>query len=165
MKHALMRMAAAVLFLPAAAGAFTGALPDDKVIDTPRPAAVPALSERQGVLSWTVLADVRSVAQKGKMVSEFSSQIRALDKTAVRVQGFMIPLEAGASQKRFLLSASSPTCEFCIPGGPESLVEVRARQPVKYTSNPVIMSGNFVIAGNDGDGVLYRLTDADLTAP
>jgi uncharacterized protein len=165
MKYALMLMVAAASCFQATAGAFTGALPDNKVIDTPRSEAVPALTERQGVLSWTVLADVRSVEQKGKIVSEFSSKIRALDKTPVKVQGFMIPLEAGTSQKRFLLSASSPTCEFCIPGGPESLVEVRARQPVKYTNNPVIMSGNFVVVGNDGDGVLYRLTDADLTAP
>jgi hypothetical protein len=164
MKHALILMAAACYFQPTA-HAFTGALPDNKVIDTPRQQAAPALTERQGVLSWTVLADVRSVEQKGKMVSEFSGRIRALDKTPVKVQGFMIPLEAGTSQKRFLLSASSPTCEFCVPGGPESFVEVRARQPVTYTNNPVIMSGNFVIAGNDGDGVLYRLTDANLVAP
>jgi|SRR5579862_9075553 len=157
--------ASALLLFQSSVMAFTGALPDNKVIDPAPPArSAPALSELKGVVSWATLADVRSVKQKDKIVPGFSDKVIALDKTQVKVQGFMIPLEGGASQKRFLLSSTSPTCEFCIPGGPESLVEVHAKRAFEYTTAPIIVSGKFVVAGNDGDGVLYRLTEADSTS-
>jgi uncharacterized protein len=165
MKHALIWAATVAVFANSAA-AFTGALPDNKVIDTtPPPRATPMLAELKGFLSWATLAGVRSVKQQDKIVPQFSGSILALDKTRVKVQGFMIPLEAGAGQKRFLLSATSSTCDFCLPGGPETLVEVRANEPIKYTTDPIMVSGNFIVAGNDGDGVLYRLTEAHSTAP
>ena len=119
------------------------------------------LPERAGVVSWRTLALVVPVQQGGRMVPEFSKDILTLDKQDVKVQGFIIPLDMGDKQKRFLLSAVPPHCSFCMPAGPEAIVEVIAKTPVKCSFDPIIVSGRFSIVKDDSAGVLYRLTDAE----
>ncbi len=118
------------------------------------------LPERAGVVSWRTLAQVSPVQKNGRMVPEFSRDIITLDKRDVRVQGFMIPLDMGDKQTRFLLSAVPPHCAFCMPAGPDSVVEVIAKTPVKYGFEPIVVSGRFAVIADDATGVLYRLTDA-----
>ena len=118
------------------------------------------LPERAGVVSWRTLAQVSPVQQNGRMVPEFSKDIITLDKRDVKVQGFMIPLDMGDKQKRFLLSAVPPHCSFCMPAGPDAVVEVIARTPVKFGFEPIVVSGRFAVVTDDATGVLYRLTDA-----
>ena len=76
------------------------------------------LPELSGVVSWKTLAKVAPVAKNGKMVAEFSKDILGLDRKDVRVQGFIIPLDMGEKQSRFLLSSVPPHCQFCLPAGP-----------------------------------------------
>jgi hypothetical protein len=118
------------------------------------------LPERAGVVSWKTLAQVQPVKQGGKMVPEFSREILALDRKDVKVQGFMIPLDIGDKQKRFLISAVPPHCQFCLPAGPDALVEVEAKTPVSYTFDPIVIAGRFAVVKDDASGVLYRMTDA-----
>ena len=118
------------------------------------------LPERAGVVSWRTLAQVSSVKQGGKMVPEFSKDIVALDKKDTRVQGFMIPLDVGDKQKRFLITSVPPHCSFCLPAGPDSVVEVVAKTPVKYTFDPIVVAGRFSVLKDDASGLLYRLSDA-----
>jgi hypothetical protein len=118
------------------------------------------LPERAGVVSWRVLAQVQPVKQGNKMVPEFSKDILALDAKETRVQGFMIPLDVGDKQKRFLLTAVPPHCSFCLPAGPDSVVEIVAKTPVRYTFDPIVLSGKFAVLRNDSAGLLYRLSDA-----
>ena len=119
------------------------------------------LPERAGVVSWRTLSQVQPVKQNGKMVAEFSKEILGLDKKDVRVQGFIIPLDIGDKQKRFLLTAVPPHCAFCLPAGPDGVVEVVAKTPVKYGFEPIVVSGRFAVLKDDPNGVLYRLTDAE----
>jgi hypothetical protein len=118
------------------------------------------LPELAGVVSWKTLAQVQPVKQGGKIVPEFSREIMALDRKDVKVQGFMIPLDIGDKQKRFLISAVPPHCQFCLPAGPDSLVEVEAKTPVTYTFDPIVVTGRFAVVKDDPSGVLYRMTGA-----
>jgi len=118
------------------------------------------LPERAGVVSWRTLAQVTPVQQGGRMVNEFSKDILTLDKRDVKVQGFMIPLDMGDKQMRFLLSAVPSDCAFCMPAGPDGVVEIIARTPVKFGFEPIVVSGRFAVLKDDANGVLYRLTDA-----
>jgi len=52
------------------------------------------------------------------------------------------------------------TCAFCMPGGPENTVEVRSKQAVKYTFEPVVLTGKFEVLKEEPTGIFYRLTDA-----
>jgi hypothetical protein len=118
------------------------------------------LPELAGVVSWKLLAQVEPVKQGGKMVPSFSKEILGLDRTDVKVQGFMIPLDIGDKQKRFLISAVPPHCQFCLPAGPDAIVEVEARSPVAYTFDPIVVTGKFAVVKDDASGILYRMTGA-----
>lgn len=131
-------------------------LPPSPFMDKPLP-------ELKGVVSWKTLAEVKPVKQKDKFVPEFGKAVVALDKKEVKLQGFMMPLDMGEKQTRFILSALPPSCSFCLPGGPEQLVEVQAKAAVKYGFEPIILTGKLAVLKDDPMGLYYRLTDAVLT--
>ena len=118
------------------------------------------LPELSGVVPWKTLAQVEPVKQGNKMVPQFSKDILGLDRKDVRIQGFMIPLDMTDQQNHFLISAVPPHCPFCLPAGPDSIVEVLARKPVAYGFEPIVVSGRFAVLTGDVSGVLYRMTDA-----
>lgn len=118
------------------------------------------LPERKDVLSWKTLAQVELIKQKDRYVPQFAKSVASLDQKEVKVQGFMMPLQTGDKQTHFVLSAMPQTCAFCMPGGPEAMVEVKTKTPVKYTFEPVIVTGKLAVLKDDPTGVFYRLTDA-----
>ena len=120
------------------------------------------LPERKDVVSWKLLAQVELVKVKDRYQPQFSSGVAALDAKEVKIQGFMMPLEMGDKQSHFILSATPQDCSFCMPGGPESLVEVKTKTPMAYGVAPVILSGKLAVLKSDPTGVFYRLTDAVL---
>ena len=117
------------------------------------------LEERADILSWKLLAQVTPRAEKKKIVPTFPAAVQALDRKTVKVQGFMMPLEAGDKQQHFLLSSVPTTCSFCVPAGPEGLVEVRTKKPVRYTLEPVIVEGQLAVLSDDPYGLYYRVED------
>ena len=118
------------------------------------------LPDRKDVVSWKLLSQVELVKQKDRYVPQFSSNVTALNKKEVKMQGFMLPLQMGDKQTHFVLAAMPQTCSFCMPGGPESLVEVKSKQPVKYTFDAIILTGKLEVLKDDPTGIFYRLTDA-----
>ena len=118
------------------------------------------LPDRKDVVSWKLLAQVELVKVKDRYQPQFSSGVAALDAKEVKVQGFMMPLEMGDKQTHFMLSAMPQSCAFCLPGGPEQIVEIKSKTPVKYTFDPVILTGKLAVLKDDPTGVFYRLTDA-----
>jgi hypothetical protein len=119
------------------------------------------LPEMQGVVSWKTLSQVEPTKQGDKMVPKFREEVLSLDTKAVRVQGFILPLDMGDEQHHFLLSAVPPHCPFCMPAGPDAIVEVVAKKTVAYGFEPVLLSGKFAVLKDDPSGVLYRLTEAE----
>jgi len=122
--------------------------------------AAQTLPERKDVVSWKLLAQVELVKVKDRFQPQFSAGVAALDAKEVKLQGFMMPLELGDKQSHFILAAAPVDCAFCMPGGPESLVEVKTKQPLAYGMAPVVLSGKLAVLKDDPTGVFYRLTDA-----
>lgn len=120
----------------------------------------PPLQERADVVPWSVLTTVKTRVEKKRILPVFPEPVQALHSKTQRVQGFMMPLEPGEKQRHFLLSSVPLTCSFCLPGGPESMVEVRTRVPVKYSMEPVVVEGTFAVLQDDPYGLYYRITDA-----
>ena len=118
------------------------------------------LPERADVVSWKMLAEVQPVKKGEKMVPEFSKAILALDRSDVKLQGFMIPLDIGDQQRHFLISAVPPHCQFCLPAGPDALVEVEAKNPIAFSIEPIVVGGRFAVVKDDPSGLLYRLSSA-----
>ena len=118
------------------------------------------LSERNDVVPWSVLTSVKTKNEKNRILPVFTRDQTALGDKIQRIQGFMMPLEPGEKQKHFLLSSVPMTCSFCTPGGPESMVEVKTKTPVKYSMEPVVVEGRFAVLNDDPYGLYYRVTDA-----
>jgi uncharacterized protein len=120
----------------------------------------PPLPARGDVVPWMLLTAVKTRTENNKVLPLFDAPQLALNQKTQRVQGFMMPLEPGEKQTHFLLSSVPLSCSFCVPGGPESMVEVKTRSPVKYTLDPVTVEGRFAVLADDPYGLYYRITDA-----
>ncbi len=122
--------------------------------------AVKPLEERDDVVSWKLLTAVKAKVEKSKVLPIFPDGVRALDTKSVKVQGFMLPLDPGEKQRHFLLSAVPTSCNFCVPAGPEGLIEVRSKEPVRYTVEAITLQGRFSVLSDDKFGLFYRVADA-----
>jgi hypothetical protein len=112
-----------------------------------------------GTVPWQLLQSTKTVQKADKKFGPaFTKEVKDLDKQQVKLYGFMMPLDQARKQKRFLLSAYPPHCSFCLTGGPESLVEVMADQPIDFTFEPIVVAGRMAVL--EDDVVYYRLTNA-----
>lgn len=112
-----------------------------------------------GTVPWQLLMQAKTVQKPDKKFGPvYTKEIKDLDRQSVKLYGFMMPLDQSQKQKRFLLSPFPPHCAFCMPGGPESLVEVIADKPFDFTYEPIIVAGRLSVL--DDDLVYYRVTNA-----
>ena len=117
-----------------------------------------------GAIPWELLQQARTVQKADKRFGPvFTREIRSLDQKDVKLYGFMMPLDQTAKQKRFLLASFPPHCPFCMPGGPESMVEVLADTPIDFTYEPILVGGRMAVL--DDDVVYYRLSNAKALQP
>jgi hypothetical protein len=119
------------------------------------------LPDAKGAVAWSLLSRTAIKKVDGKLGPDFPAALRPLNGKTVKLQGYILPLEAGQTHRRFLLSAWSPTCPFCLTAGPEAMVEVKAKTAVKYSLEPVVVQGRFELVDNDPAGMFYRLVDAE----
>ena len=142
-------------------GAAPGGLPGGQGAGVHSPLSPFApLPKRTDVVPWSVLTDVDTKIENRRIVPVYSPAVRKLDQKQVRLQGFMMPLGPGEMQRHFLLASVPLTCSFCTPGGPESMVEVRTREPVKYSLGAVVVQGRLQVLQSDPQGLYYRITGA-----
>jgi hypothetical protein len=118
------------------------------------------LQPRDDVVAWSVLTDVKTKNEKNRILPVFNASQLGMNGKTQRVQGFMMPLEPGKKQRHFLLSSVPLTCSFCLPGGPESMVEVRTKTPVEYSMEAVVVEGRLQVLRDDPYGLYYRISDA-----
>jgi hypothetical protein len=126
-----------------------------------QPLVSPPLPVVAGAVPWDLLGQVTTVRVKDRFVPEFSPGVMRLDRQDVRIVGFMMPLQPGERQSHFLLTVTSQTCAFCVPAGPEGIVEVRTKTPVRVTYDPVLIAGRLEVLRNDPMGVYYRIGNGE----
>ena len=143
------------------------ALPAFAQAPAPKGLQVPGggtMASPAGTVPWEILQQAKTVQKAEKKFGpEFTPEIRKFDKQVVKIYGFMMPLDQSREQKRFLLASFPPHCAFCMPGGPESMIEVIADKPVEFTYEPLVMRGRLAVL--DDDIVYYRLTGATAVQP
>src|SRR6059036_1152979 len=113
------------------------------------------LPDARGAVPWSLLSAATIKMAKGKLGPDFPAALRPFSGKTVKLQGYILPIEAGQTHSYFLLSAWSPTCPFCQTAGPEAMVEVRARTAVKYSIDPVVVEGRLMLLENVPGGVFY----------
>lgn len=127
-------------------------------------ALLPTAAFAQDEISWETLAQVKLKKEDGRFVPEFQEEVSTLSGKTIEIKGFMLPLDQAAKQQHFILSSIPVAdCYFCMPGGPESMVEIKAAKGVEFTYNPITVTGTLEVLKDDPMGMYYRLTDATVT--
>ncbi|MEM8600560.1 MAG: DUF3299 domain-containing protein [Bacteroidota bacterium] len=117
--------------------------------------------QAQQAINWDTLAQVQLTQQDGRYVPDFAPEVDLLDGEEVAIQGFIFPIEQTMQQSNFILIAFPlADCNYCLPGGSESMILVEASTPVEFTYNPITITGKLEVLESDPYGMYYRLTDA-----
>ena len=105
---------------------------------------------------WSTLAKITFKKEYDEMlgfkvdVPVFSEEIRALEGKEVTIKGYIIPVEGYKSHKEFIFSAFPYNmCFFCGGAGPETVMEVFAKDAVKYTAEAVTLRGKLELNATD----------------
>jgi len=114
---------------------------------------------------WGALgkAKVKLDEKTGIFDVTFDDSVKAMDGKPLDITGFMLPLEGDEKQKHFLLSKRTPTCPFCMPGGPTEVIEVFADAPVTWVDDMIEVKGTLTLVPPNDNGMLYQLKNASGT--
>ncbi|WP_373492946.1 hypothetical protein [Aquiflexum sp.] len=116
---------------------------------------------------WRDLSDVTyKIGQDefGELyIPVFSDKIKKLEGKVVEADGYIIPFEGMFKPEHIILSSLPlAECFFCGSGGPETVMEVMMKNPIKYTSKRVKVKGTLTLNDNDPEKLMYILKDAQL---
>jgi hypothetical protein len=93
----------------------------------------------------------------------FSDQVKALDGKEVTLKGYIIPVEGYKSHTEFIFSAFPYSmCFFCGGAGPETVMEVLALEPIKYSADAVTIKGVLKLNDKDINRLMYKLVNVRL---
>ena len=93
----------------------------------------------------------------------FSQDIKAMEGSTLTIKGFIIPVEGYKSHKEFVFSAYPYNmCFFCGGAGPETVMEVYAKEPIEYTAEPIYIKGTLRLNSDDINRLMYALEDVIL---
>lgn len=120
--------------------------------------------------SNTVWKDLSNVTYKigqdefGELyVPVFSDDIKGMEGKVVEADGYIIPFEGMFKPEHIILSSLPlAECFFCGSGGPETVMEVMLKDPIKYTSKRVKVKGKLTLNDKDPEKLMYILQDAEL---
>jgi len=134
--------------------------PAPKVEDIWKPAATP-----KGGVPWKLLEATKETTRtvKGVIYSKpvFTPQVKSLAGKRIKVAGWMLPLDKGAQQKRFVLLAYPPGCPFHFHAMPNQFIEIAASTPFRLNETDALtVTGVLQLTGQDESGIFYKLVDA-----
>lgn len=96
-------------------------------------------------------------------VPVFGQDIKDLEGEIVEVSGYIVPVEGYKSHTEFVFSAYPYNmCFFCGGAGPETVMEVTSKEPVKYSTERVNLRGKLLLNSDDINRLMYVLIDAEL---
>ncbi len=118
---------------------------------------------------WTTLAKITFKKEYDEIMGfkvdkpVFSKEVKALENQEVEISGYIIPVEGYKSHSEFIFSAFPYNmCFFCGGAGPETVMEVIASEPVKYTAEAVTLKGILKLNDSDINRLMYTLEQVTL---
>lgn len=125
--------------------------------------AIPAQEQNM----WKVLSKITFKKQYDEMLGfkvdmpVFSTEIKKYEGKVIEIKGYIIPVEGYKGHTEFIFSAFPYSmCFFCGGAGPETVMEVYAKEAVKYTAEPVTLRGKLELNDTDINRLMYALREA-----
>lgn len=128
----------------------------------------------KGGLDWRVLGKTKviNVDTKDKdgmdlvyQKPDFPTEVKELDKTRIRIKGYMFPLDSDDKQTEFLFGPFPLNCPFQYHVSPSLVVEVHTEKdfPITFSYDPMTIEGTLELVPDDKEfSTFYRLKDAKL---
>jgi hypothetical protein len=115
---------------------------------------------------WKSLSSVSYTIEEDESgslyVPKFSDAAKQLEGKTVSVSGYIVPFDGMFKPQHMILSALPlSSCFFCGVGGPETVMEVFLKEPIKYTESPVTVTGKLKLNATDYEKLMYVLEDAE----
>lgn len=93
----------------------------------------------------------------------FGPKVKALHNKEIEVRGYIIPIEGYQSHKEFIFSAFPyASCFFCGAAGPETIMEVKAVEGIKYTTEAIRIRGTLITNDKDINNLMFKLINVKL---
>jgi len=119
--------------------------------------------------TWKTLSKITFKKEYDEMmgfkvdVPVFSDDVKELEGQEITIKGYIIPVEGYKSHKEFVFSAFPYNmCFFCGGAGPETVMEVSAIEPIKYTAEAVTIKGKLSLNSSDINKLIYAVSDVTL---
>ena len=117
--------------------------------------------------TWKVLSRITFKKEFDKVLGlkidlpVFSKEVKEMAGKEVTIKGYIIPTDGYKSQQEFVFSAFPYNmCFFCGGAGPETVMEVSTKDPIKYTTEPIYLKGILKLNGSDVNRLIYSLEKA-----
>lgn len=111
---------------------------------------------------WKDLLAVKAIQRRDASIPKFDEKQRAYEGKQITVKGYIYAYEEAPVHKFFMLSYYPVSmCYFCGGAGPESVLEVTVKKPLRYTSREITLKGILRLNDSDPDRVFYILQNAE----
>ena len=88
----------------------------------------------------------------------FSDAIKNMEGKTITVKGYIIPVEGYKSHKEFIFSAFPYSmCFFFGGAGPETVMEVSAKEAIKYTTEQITLTGTLRLNSDDINRLMFKI--------
>lgn len=128
--------------------------------------SVLAQTEKGFTNNWKTLGKITFRKQYDELlgfkvdVPVFSKDVIDLAGKEIELKGYIIPTEGYKSHTEFVFSAFPYNmCFFCGGAGPETVLEVQAVEPIKYTAEAITIKGKLSLNDEDINKLIYGLSD------
>lgn len=118
---------------------------------------------------WQTLAKITYTKQYDELmgfkvdVPVFGADVKALAGKEITLKGYIIPVEGYKGHKEFIFSAFPYNmCFFCGGAGPETVMEVFAKEPIQYQAESITLKGRLKLNDKDINQLMYILENAVL---
>lgn len=117
---------------------------------------------------WPVLAKVTYKKEYDELLGIkvdkplFSKDLKNLEGKIIKLKGYIIPTDGFKSHTEFVFSAFPyASCFFCGKAGPETVVEIKAKKPIPYTSEPIEIQGTLILNSKDINRLMFLLEEVE----
>jgi len=93
----------------------------------------------------------------------FSVAAKSIEGKVIYIEGYIMPFE-GLESKEFILSSLPVNaCYFCGNGGPESVIQIKSKKPIRYTEKPVELKGMLRLNPDNPEELIYSLVETEFS--